>query len=60
VRPLEFDSIEIVVENEYAAFEPKNPKHCFRCGIGGHWTWQCNNKRNRQLKKSTRRRKNKK
>ena len=52
VRPQsEPPNIAVRVVNEYASFEPKNPKSCYKCGIDGHFAWQCANARDRNLKK---------
>jgi len=54
-------SIEITLENEYATFIPRNSESCYKCGIDGHFGWQCPNPRDRSLKrKAHRSNKNKK
>jgi len=53
-------TLVISIENEYSGFLPNNTKECFKCGITGHFAFQCDNQRNPKLrvKRRNRRKKN--
>jgi hypothetical protein len=52
--------VEISVENEYAGFLPSNPESCYKCGVIGHFTFQCDSRQNSSIKPKRKNRRPKK
>ena len=53
--PDELTNLRVEFDERNAELDPKKIKDCFKCGIVGHWAWQCQNKRNRGLKRLNKR-----
>jgi hypothetical protein len=59
LRPeLTLPDISVSVVNEYAGYFPPNNDKCFKCGINGHFAFQCNRKRDNKLRKNRNRKSN--